>query len=161
MWTGGRGLSKSGAYISLSGLHQTLRKLVPIRYVHSSNRDFCYEFIRNFWLVVRGLWPTEFGDHASYKLQTVPGQGGLAGFGQQIFRAALPAEHISQDYIREAFKGGAAKLDWDSKDGPLRLATGKGGKKHSREIGRSVWKTLCSIARRLEDGAHSRLQHHV
>jgi len=128
VWTGGRGRPPSSYLISLAGLRQTVQVLVPKRLLAGQHPDLWYTFVRNFWIVVRSLWRKEFGDQKGYKLQTVPGQRGLAQFGQHIFRKALPTQDTTQRTIKAAFGSDGSKIDW-TVDGEFKLATGKGGQR--------------------------------
>jgi DGQHR domain-containing protein len=133
VWTGGRGRVPSDHLVTLGGLHRTLKVLAPHSLLAGGNTDewyyLWYVFTRNFWLVVKSLWPTEFYDRVNYKLQTTPGQRGLAQFGQHILRKVLPAQDTRQKTIKAAFPGGGSRIDW-SVNGEFRLATGKGGQRN-------------------------------
>ena len=102
---------------------------MPSRLVKDEDPEYCYIFARNYWLAIKNLWPDEFDDPAHFKLQTTSGQGGIAAFGQRIFKAATPAQEIGQAFIERFFKNDLKSMDW-SNAGPLRLATGKGGQKN-------------------------------
>jgi len=128
VWTGGRGKPPSSHLISLAGLRQTLQVLVPKSLVADQDPHLWYTFVRNFWIVVKSLWGKEFVDQKGYKLQTVPGQRGLAQFGQHIFRKALPTQDTTRGTIKAAFGGGGSKIDW-TLGGEFKLATGKGGQR--------------------------------
>ena len=127
VWTGGRNRSPASQLITLAGLRATLQVLIPRRLLEGQDLDLWYAWVRGFWKVVKSLWPREFADQTKYKLQTVPGQRGLAQFGQHIFRKVVDEQDISQKTIREAF-GDPHKIDWGVK-GPFELATGKGGQR--------------------------------
>lgn len=133
VWTGGRGRPPSSHLITLAGLRQTLQILVPGRLLIGQDPDHWYPWVRGFWRVVKSLWPREFADQKKYKLQTVPGQRGLAQFGQHIFRKVLPVQDYRQKTIKAEFSDGS-KIDWSVK-GPFELATGKGGQ---REVYRAL-----------------------
>ena len=126
VWTGG---SDSPTHITLRGLKEALRRLMPSRLVKDEDPEYCYIFARNYWLAIKNLWPDEFDDPAHFKLQTTSGQGGIAAFGQRIFKAATPTQEIGQAFIERFFKNDLKSMDW-SNAGPLRLATGKGGQKN-------------------------------
>ena len=128
VWTGGRGRPTGNYLINLAGLRESLQILVPQSYVNDEDSDTWYIFVRNFWNVVKDLWPAEFFDRANYKLQSTPGQGGLARFGQYIFKAALPTQETAQEYIARAFYYDPSRVDW-AVNGQFRLATGKGGQR--------------------------------
>ena len=102
---------------------------MPSRLVKDEDPEYCYIFARNYWLAIKNLWPDEFDDPAHFKLQTTSGQGGIAAFGQRIFKAATPTQEIGQAFIERFFKNDLKSMDW-SNAGPLRLATGKGGQKN-------------------------------
>jgi DGQHR domain-containing protein len=127
VWTGGRGRSPASHLITLAGLRQALEILAPRSLLNGQDPDLWYPWVRGFWKVVKSLWPEEFGDRTRYKLQTVPGQRGLAQFGQHIFREVLPSQDYRQKTVRAAF-GDPSKIDWRVK-GPFELATGKGGQR--------------------------------
>jgi len=134
VWTGGRGRVPASYLISLAGLRQTLQVLVPSSLLKEQDPTLWYPFVRNFWEVVKSLWPKEFVDkERMFKLQTVPGQRGLAQFGQHIFRKVVDSQDIGRGPIQAAF-GDPAKIDWGQK-GPFELATGKGGQ---REVYRKL-----------------------
>ena len=127
VWTGG---SDSATYINLRGLKEALRRLMPSGLVRDEDPEYCYIFARNFWLAVKNLWPVQFdAPKNAYKLQTTAGQGGLAAFGQRVFKAAAPTQETGQEFIRQFFKNAPDLMDW-SNYGPLYLATGKGGQKN-------------------------------
>jgi len=136
VWTGGRGKPPSGHLISLAGLRQTLQILAPRRSLDGQDPGLWYPWVRGFWRVVRSLWPKEFRDTVRYKLQTVPGQRGLAQFGQHIFKKVLDQQDTRQRTIKKAF-GDPMKIDWGVK-GQFELATGKGGQ---REVYRALIQT--------------------
>lgn len=129
VWTGGRGRPPADHLVTLGGLHRTLKVLAPKRPVASEDPELWYTFARNFWLVIRSLWPSEFHDRVNYKLQTTPGQRGLAQFGQHVFRKVLPAQDTRQKPIRDAFQNDGSRINWRV-DGPFQLATGKGGQRN-------------------------------
>lgn len=129
VYTGGRGRPPRDHLVTLGGLHRTLKVLVPQPLVAREDPQLWYVFARNFWLVVQSLWPTEFYDRETYKLQTTPGQRGLAQFGQHIFRKVLPAQDTRRKPIRDAFQNDGSRINWRV-DGPFQLATGKGGQRN-------------------------------
>ncbi len=134
VWTGGRGRPPATHLINLAGLRTALQVLVPRRYLDPTHADLWYVFVRNFWKVIKSLWPREFADRANYKLQTVPGQRGLAQFGQHVFRKVIQVQDTRQRPIREAFANDGSRINWRN-DGPFELATGKGGQ---REVYRAL-----------------------
>lgn len=134
VYTGGRGKPPAEQLVTLAGLRATLEILVPKRLLADQDPDLWYVFVRNFWLVVRSLWQAEFYDRVDYKLQTTPGQRGLAQFGQHIFKKVLPMQDTRQGPIRAAFGNDGSKIDWSIR-GPFELATGKGGQ---REVFREL-----------------------
>ena len=136
VWTGGRGRPPSSHLINLAGLRQTLQILVLKSSLTGQDPDLWYVFVRNFWNVVKSLWPTEFTDREHYKLQTVPGQRGLAQFGQHIFKRVLSTQDTREEPIRDAFDNDGSRINWRN-DGPFELATGKGGQ---REVYRALVK---------------------
>jgi len=99
-----------------------------IREQVTSNTEYdqIYLFLRNYWNVVRGLWPSEFSDRRRYKLMTVPGLKGLSRFGRPVFWHAMEDGDISERRIRTFFRGRPALIDW-SVNGPFRDATGNAG----------------------------------
>ena len=133
VWTGGRGRTPAGSLISLTGLNRGLKTMMPNGLIRDLDRDYCYGFARAYWQAVRQMWPTEFCDRNAYKLQTTPGQDGLARFGREVFQAALPAQHTSVDYVIGRFGNKPNQMNW-SVNGPLRLATGKGGQRDVFEL---------------------------
>ena len=101
---------------------------MPNSLVKSEDPDLWYVFVRNYWKVIQSLWPVEFTDKTNFKLQTLACQLALAQFGQLVFRKALPTQETTENLIRAAFHNDPTRMDWRVQ-GPLRLATGKGGKR--------------------------------
>jgi hypothetical protein len=127
--TGGRGRPSADMLVRLRGLKGMLQILLPGRALASLGDDvFAYQFARNYWKVVHDLWPTQWSDKFGNKLQTSPGQRGLAQFGSHIFKRLVPVQDLRESTIRKAFRGGGKKMDWKS-TGPLSTAIGKGGQK--------------------------------
>ena len=88
--------------------------------------DVAYLFIKNYWNVIKALWPKEFSDNKNYKLMIVPGLKGLSRYGKGIFQRALETGSVSEAFIQQYFKKGANLADW-SNHGPLREASGNAG----------------------------------
>ena len=126
--TGGRGRPSGSYLVNLAGLRQTLEVLMPRGLLYGEDPDLWYVFVRNFWTVVKDLWPAEFTDRTRYKLQSTACLRGLSQFGQHIFRKGLPTQDTSQPFIRNAFEDDGTRMDW-AVGGPLLLATGKGGQR--------------------------------
>ena len=112
---------------------------MPTSLVKNEDADYCYIFAGNFWQAVEELWPKEFGDKVNYKLQTSAGQGGIAAFGQRIFKAAIPTQQTSKNFIKDFFKNDPSLIDWSSTGETLRLVTGKGGQKNVFEALEKVY----------------------
>ena len=132
VWTGGRERPPAGYLVTLTGLRRALEVLAPKSLVRDSDPDTVYVFMRNFWLVVRDLWPDEFKDRDNYKLQSNPGLGGLAQFGRHVSEEMIPLGQTTQEPIRAAFADDPSRIDW-SVGGEFRLATGKGGQRNVHE----------------------------
>lgn len=124
--TGGRGRTET--LIKLSGLNQSLHLLIPQRLVVQATPTQLYTFARNYWLVVKRMWPTAFGDKKGYKLTTNPGIRGLSRFGREILKCNLAAQNFTQTRIRAAFADDPTHVNW-SVTGPLKDATGKGAER--------------------------------
>lgn len=107
---------------SLVGGKRQIRKYIEV----GPGYDDVYVFLRNYWLTIRELWPTEFQDNKNYKLMIVPGLKGLSRFGRGICEKALEVGDTRQDFIRPFFGGGPNMIDW-SVTGPLQRATGNAG----------------------------------
>lgn len=126
--TGGRGRPSADMLVRLRGLKGMLQILLPSRVIPSVNDVFAYQFACNYWRVVHDLWPTQWSDKFGNKLQTSPGQRGLAQFGSHMFRRLAAVQDLRESTIRKSFPGGGKKMDWKS-TGPLSTAIGKGGQK--------------------------------
>jgi DGQHR domain-containing protein len=126
--TGGRGRPSAEMLVRLRGFKNMLQVLLPIRVADTVDDNFAHGFARNFWKVVKTLWPAEWEDKFGYKLQASPGQRGLAQFGSHIFRQLAPVQDLGESSIRKFFPGGGSKMNWKS-TGPLSTAIGKGGQK--------------------------------
>lgn len=136
--TGGRGRDAASQLVRLAGLRQALRGLVPLRLLDEIDYDFGYQFVRAFWTVARQLWPKEFEDKTTFKLQTSAGQRGLAQFGQYIAKRLFPEQDARVATVAKFFPGGAKAMNWRS-DGPLETATGKGGQRQVFEALRKAY----------------------
>ena len=126
--SGGRGEATPDHLITLRGMNEAVTILAPTRWMRQEDPTLWYVFCRNFWNVVRELWPVEFDDPKSHKLQTIPGQRGLARFGQQILRGVLASQDMSEALIRSAFSNDGSRVNW-RREGIFREATGKAGQR--------------------------------
>jgi len=102
--------------------------MIPRRFLDEGGAPLGYQFARNFWTVVKALWPTEFLDGRTYKLQTTPGTRGLSRFGRRILLILGETQEITEGRIRDFFKNDPSLINWGP-TGPLARITGKGGEK--------------------------------
>ena len=126
--TGGRG--QSSTLIQLRGLQQSLKLLIPPKYIEAEAIDSQqgYSFARGFWQVIKDEWPTEFGNKTEYKMMVNPGVRALSRLGRRLFESKLDSQDFSLNTIRGFMQKGKQKVDW-SADGALKDATGKGAEK--------------------------------
>ena len=126
--TGGRG--QQDTLITFRGLQQSLKLLIPSRYIDSKQIDSFqgYGFAKNYWMVIKQEWPQEFQDKSDYKLIVNPGVRALSRLGRKLFQARVDAQDFQKGPIEAYFRNGKMNVDWSSA-GPLRDATGKGAEK--------------------------------
>jgi DGQHR domain-containing protein len=90
--------------------------------------DRFYILIRNYWNVIKSLWPNEWPDKDNYKLMTVPGLKGLSKYGRKILSESLDAGDTSIAYLQKYFRKGPSAINWSSTIGePLHEASGNTG----------------------------------
>jgi DGQHR domain-containing protein len=85
-----------------------------------------YIFIRNYWNIIKEMWPREFKDNTNYKLMSVPGLKGLSRFGRGICQKSLDEGDTTKRFIRKFFSPSRGSINW-SNSGPFRDATGNAG----------------------------------
>ena len=126
--TGGRGQGQT--LIALRGLQQSMKLLVPPKYVENAviNSEQGYTFARTFWTILSEEWPNEFRDKVGYKMMVNPGVRALSRLGRRLFESKVDAQDFSSDTIKQYVRNGKPKVDW-SAEGVLRDATGKGAEK--------------------------------
>ena len=126
--TGGRGQGET--LINSRGLQQSLKLLIPPKYIDAGQitHDQGYEFVRNFWNIVREEWPNEFADKTAYKMMVNPGVRALSRIGRRVLELKLDVQDFSREPIEQYLRNGKPKADW-SLTGPLKDATGKGSEK--------------------------------
>lgn len=124
--TGGRDPVPPTRLVNLRTMHECCRTIVPTRLLVQGGEGLGYDFLRNYWNVIKELWPTQFVDAKTYKLMTVPGLKGLARFSGVLFRELIDVQDISKERIRLKFGSTPENFDW-SNSGPLRDATGNAG----------------------------------
>lgn len=126
--TGGRG--QSDTLIKFRGLHQSLKLLIPAKYVNTQTIDYHqgYTFARNFWSALRSEWPDEFENKREYKMMVNPGVRALSRLGRRAFESKLDVQDFGEAPIVNYLRHGKPKVDW-AVTGPLKDATGKGAEK--------------------------------
>ena len=126
--TGGRG--RSNTLITFRGLRNSLKKLVPPKYIDSGKIDYQqgYTFARNYWQAVHDEWPKEFSDKRGYKMMVNPGVLALSRLGRLLFESKVDVQDFRKPPIANYLQKGKPNVDW-SAAGPLKDATGKGAEK--------------------------------
>lgn len=96
----------------------------------TKNYDKMYEFLRNFWSVVRDVWPEEWEitdkKYKKFKLITTPGLKGLSMVARKVFEKAVARDDYSYDYCKQTLNPAVGYIDW-SNNGDFKDATGNAG----------------------------------
>ena len=122
--TGGRNLEPPERMVTLRTLQTCCSMTIPAS--ASGNFQLGYEFLRNYWNVVKDMWGTEFSDPKNYKLMTIPGLKALARFGRPIFMKIVDIQDPRRSNIEAAFYNDPTRINWSVR-GPLREASGNPG----------------------------------
>ncbi len=122
--TGGRNLEPPTRLVTLRTLQVCVRQTIPPKFRDGGGLG--YIFLRNFWNIIKQMWPVEFNDPRNYKLMTVPGLRSLARFGRRIFLDTIDTQDVGESNIRTAFHNDPSRIDW-SAQGAFRDASGNAG----------------------------------
>ena len=130
--TGGREEDSQERLVTLRTRQVCARLTIPSYSLDGAGKEIGYQFLVNYWSVIKGLWSEEFKDNKNYKLMTVPGIKGLSRFGRDVFESILDVQDPSKRRIKKFFDAGAGKINWSSR-GKFKDVTGNAGAKTIHE----------------------------
>lgn len=93
------------------------------------NFDKAYEFVLNYWIIVKELWEAEWEptNYKQFKLLTTPGYKGLSMVGNAVFNACRQRDDFSREFIKGLLSTAVGWVDWDKDSGDFVGATGNAG----------------------------------
>jgi DGQHR domain-containing protein len=95
------------------------------------------EFVRNFWVATKELWPAEWRETEKewkrYKLLTSPGLLGLSMVANRVFDECRRSDDYSLAFIKGLLKPAVGWVDWDRTSGTFAGLTGKAGANRVRD----------------------------
>ncbi len=100
------------------------------------NFERMYEFLKNYWMACRDLWPEEWDisekRYKNYKLLTTPGIRGLSMVARKVFERAVARDEYSYNYCKSMLTPAVGYIDWGN-SADFQDATGNAGSNTVRD----------------------------